>query len=231
MEDIKPKLDNVLSDWKKAVFAFCGIKATESISSYLDRGFYLGKTAFSGSRIMEFMSTRTLRNKTAQLVEFKPLASIDVEELKNLHNYAKAGNIDSLHAFLIVQHSTYLHTGVYMIGTEELIDTGIQYDETILMDILQAGNRGKNDQLNIDKIPALLVIVAEENVKMAKYKELGYEYCLLEAGMMLQNLYVGVRKSLAVRPMGSYDKERTLRRLELSPKKFTPMITALIGTK
>jgi len=218
---------NWFRGFRKSVYGFCGDEARESIDRYFKRGLFIEKTDFTGetsSRLVKDIE----RLKTAN--HFKPLKEADLKILGNLGSYAKSGGIDGLHAFLIVNNAETHAKGIYYIQ-DEAITTLYDGDTVgILNDIMQKDTRG--DYLNIDDLPALLIIVAEQDVKMVKYKDLGYEYCLLEAGMMLQNLYVaGVGTTLAIRPMGSYNKTEAIKHLGISLNRFTPMIAVIIGSK
>lgn len=212
--------------FKKSVYDFCGENALTSIRKYFNRGYVLKKVDFTDDLSIE-LQKEICRTKTAD--EYKRLKWSDLQILSNLGNYAKAGNIDAMHSFLIVQNVEKLSNGIYYIEKDMLYRFSDGHDKTVLEDILQAGDRG--DEMDIANIPALLIIVAEHDLKMTKYKELGYEYCLIEAGMMLQNLYIaGANTSLAIRPLGSYSKIKVIDRLGLNNRKYTPMITAIVGS-
>lgn len=213
-------------DFRQSVIDFKGENAMKSITGYISKLFHYDRTEFCTIKKSDYRLTNSQkRAKTAS--EYKPLERKHIAILGGLTDYARAGNIDSLHAFLFVQDSQEIDRGIYYIeGTFIKLLSDEIYDK--LRKIYQHGNRG--DELNIDELPSVLFIVAEHTVKMDKYKDLGYEYCLLEAGMMLQNLYLKGSDTLAIRPMGSYDKQACLEALDLSDD-FTPMISVIIGAK
>lgn len=211
-------------EFRESVMGFCGEYSSEKIKKYFARGIVYGKSVLYPGGDFFIVDKYISRSKTTQPHLFNKLKIREICRL-SIDNYAKGGNLDALHIFLICQN-TELEKKVFYMDDGKFVDTGIEVDDKFLPEIFDGEVRG--DGLEIHRIPAVVAIVAEQKVKMHKYEDLGYEYCLLESGMALQNLYH--LPGLQVRPMGSYNKKILLDKLGLS-NNFTPTITAIIGSK
>lgn len=139
---------------------------------------------------------------------------------------ASAGGIYPLQVFLVVGKGTVgdLPEGVYQYTPSNHSITRIAGDDR--RSTLAAASLG---QFWMATAPAIVVIGAEFDKTMMKYRQMGFQFLCMEAGAADQNLYLqSASLGLRMATVGAFAVDLVKARLGL-PDKVTPLILAPFG--
>lgn len=118
-------------------------------------------------------------------------------------SWPSAGNLYSLNLYLVVQNVTGIAQGLYAYDCDNHRLAPITADQELVLTHL----RRSNTFLEHGELPAAqLLITSDFNQVSWHYERLAYRLVLLEAGALLQNIYLlGAQFQLGIRPIGGSD--------------------------
>jgi SagB-type dehydrogenase family enzyme len=161
----------------------------------------------------------------AELLHLSLYATADDEGRRP---YPAAGGLYSAHLYLAVYDVAGIEAGMYYVRwcdqVLEGINTGEATAEFLRLDMYQA------DQ---ETIPCIALIMLDTTLAHAKYGHRAFRFGLLEAGALMQTIYLAAEKvGLSVSTLGLVCDRPALRLCRLAPGEHVSYATSLsIGNR